>query len=233
MIEPFFADPGSMFIHGITFGGHPVSCAIALANLEIMEREDMIGHVQRMTPEFRDASSTGSPRSIRWSATCAATARSTRFELVKDKETKATFTPAERDVLIKQFFVPRARELGVYMRVDDRAETAAQFSPPLVAGRAELDEFMGVFRQVLDEAYDRFVVSPSVTMTRTLQNFVGGRLGRRDRRRRAHGRLPGDRRDAGRGAERESARTSRRATARRARCAARAGPRSRSSTAPR
>jgi hypothetical protein len=47
------------------------------------------------------------------------------------------------------------------MRVDDRAETAAQFSPPLVAGRAELDEFMGVFRQVLDEAYDRFVLNPS------------------------------------------------------------------------
>jgi adenosylmethionine-8-amino-7-oxononanoate aminotransferase len=82
-------------------------------------------------------------------------------ELVKDKATKATFTPAERDVLIKQFMVPRARELGVYMRVDDRAETAAQFSPPLVAGRAELDEFMGVFRQVLDEAWERFVESPA------------------------------------------------------------------------
>ena len=76
---------------------------------------------------------------------------------MKDKETKATFTPAERDELIKTFFVPRARELGVYMRVDDRAETAAQFSPPLVAGREELDEFLGVFRQVLDEAYERFV----------------------------------------------------------------------------
>ena len=63
------------------------------------------------------------------------------LELVKDKETKATFAPDERDHLIKQVIVPRARELGVYMRVDDRAETAAQFSPPLVATRAELDEY--------------------------------------------------------------------------------------------
>ena len=160
VVEPFFADPASMFVHGITFGGHPVSCAIALANLEIMEREDMIGHVQRMAPEFRGAFDRLAEEhpmvgDVRGDGAFYS------FELVKDKETKATFTPAERDVLIKQFMVPRARELGVYMRVDDRAETAAQFSPPLVAGRAELEEFMGVFRQVLDEAWERFVVSPA------------------------------------------------------------------------
>jgi 4-aminobutyrate aminotransferase-like enzyme len=51
----------------------------------------------------------------------------------------------------------------VYMRVDDRAETAAQFSPPLVAGRAELDEFMGVLRTVLDEAWERYVESPALS----------------------------------------------------------------------
>ena len=79
------------------------------------------------------------------------------LELVKEKDTKATFTPTERDELIKGFIVPRARELGVYMRVDDRAETAAQFAPPLVAGPAELDEFLDVLRQVLDEAWERQV----------------------------------------------------------------------------
>jgi 4-aminobutyrate aminotransferase-like enzyme len=79
------------------------------------------------------------------------------LELVKDKRTKETFAPAERDDLIKRFIVPRARERGVYMRVDDRAETAAQFSPPLVAGPAELDEFLGVLRPVLDEAWDAYV----------------------------------------------------------------------------
>jgi adenosylmethionine-8-amino-7-oxononanoate aminotransferase len=156
VIEPFFGDPKTMLIHGITFGGHPLSCAIALANLEVFERENLIGHVQEMTPVFQDAFGRLADEhplvgDLRGDGCFYS------FELVKDKATKATFTPEERDVLIKQFFVPRARELGVYMRVDDRAETAAQFSPPLVAGQAELDEFLGIFRQVLDEAYERFV----------------------------------------------------------------------------
>ena len=52
VVEPFFAEPPTAFTHGLTFGGHPLSCAIALANIEIMESEGMIGHVQRMTPEY-------------------------------------------------------------------------------------------------------------------------------------------------------------------------------------
>ena len=54
MIEPFFGDPKTMLIHGITFGGHPLSCAIALANLEVFERDDLIGHVREMTPVFQE-----------------------------------------------------------------------------------------------------------------------------------------------------------------------------------
>jgi adenosylmethionine-8-amino-7-oxononanoate aminotransferase len=157
VIEPFFAEPARAFTHGITFGGHPLSCAIALANLAIMEREDLIGRVQRHTSEFRarcqalvdEHPMVGDLRGdgYFWS-----------LELVKDKETKETFTPAERDELIKGFLTPRARELGVYMRFDDRAETAAQFSPPLVAGQAEFDEMTSVLRQVLDEAWERINV---------------------------------------------------------------------------
>ncbi|MEX2102922.1 MAG: aminotransferase class III-fold pyridoxal phosphate-dependent enzyme, partial [Gaiellaceae bacterium] len=157
VIEPFFAEPKRTLTHGITFGGHPLSCAIALANLEIFEREDLIGHVQRHTDEFRarceklldEHPMVGDVRGdgYFWS-----------LELVKDKETKETFEPEERDELIKGFIVPRARELGVYMRVDDRAETAAQFAPPLVAGPPELDEMTGVLRQVLDEAWERINV---------------------------------------------------------------------------
>jgi adenosylmethionine-8-amino-7-oxononanoate aminotransferase len=152
--EPFFDAPKTAFLHGITFGGHPVACAIALANIGILEREDLIGRVRRYTDEFRarcaelvdDHPMVGDLRGdgYFWS-----------LELVKDKETKETFTPEERDDLIKGFLTPRARELGVYMRFDDRAETAAQFAPPLVAGPAEFDEMVGVLRQVLDEAWER------------------------------------------------------------------------------
>jgi adenosylmethionine-8-amino-7-oxononanoate aminotransferase len=157
VVEPFFSEPKRTLTHGITFGGHPLSCAIALANLEIFEREDLIGRVQRHTDEFRarceklldEHPMVGDVRGdgYFWS-----------LELVKDKETKETFAPDERDELIKEFIVPRARELGVYMRVDDRAETAAQFAPPLVAGPEEFDEMVGVLRQVLDEAWERINV---------------------------------------------------------------------------
>ena len=154
VIAPFFDEPKRTFMHGITFGGHPVSCAIALANIRIMEREDLIGHVQRHMDGFR-----ATFEELAASHPMIGDVRGDGFfyslELVKDKETKEGFPPDERDELIKGFLLPRARELGVYFRVDDRAETAAQFSPPLVAGPAELDEFVGVLRQVLDEAWDR------------------------------------------------------------------------------
>jgi adenosylmethionine-8-amino-7-oxononanoate aminotransferase len=154
VVEPFFDEPKRAFTHGITFGGHPLCCAIALANLDLFERDDLIGRVQRYMGEFRarceqladEHPMVGEVRGDGYFYS---------LELVKDKETKETFAPAERDELIKSFLVPRARELGVYMRVDDRAETAAQFSPPLVAGPAEFDEMTGVLRQVLDEAWDR------------------------------------------------------------------------------
>jgi adenosylmethionine-8-amino-7-oxononanoate aminotransferase len=157
VIEPFFSQPKAAFTHGITFGGHPLSCAIALANLEIFEREGLVGRVQRYTDEFR-----GRCERLRDEHPMVGDVRGDGYfwslELVKDKETKETFTPAERDELIKEFLTPRARELGVYMRFDDRGETCAQFAPPLVAGPAELDEMVGVLRQVLDEAWDRINV---------------------------------------------------------------------------
>ena len=160
VIEPFFSEAKTAFTHGITFGGHPLSCAIALANLEIFEREDLVGRSQRLGPELRarceqlldEHPMVGDVRGDGYFYS---------LELVKDKETKETFTPAERDDLIKTFLTPRARELGVYMRFDDRGETCAQFAPPLVAGPAEFEEMIGVLRQVLDET--RYRINVRVT----------------------------------------------------------------------
>src|ERR671935_987184 len=50
--EPFMHDK-AMFGHGFTFGGHPVACAVAMANLDIFEREDLNAHVRRKEVEFR------------------------------------------------------------------------------------------------------------------------------------------------------------------------------------
>jgi adenosylmethionine-8-amino-7-oxononanoate aminotransferase len=153
-IEPFFREATASFTHGITFGGHPLSCAIALANLDVMEREDLVGRARGLGPQLRERCET-----LRDEHPMVGDVRGEGYfyslELVKDKETKETFTPPERDELIRSFLVPRARELGVYMRFDDRGETCAQFAPPLVAGPEEFDEMVGVLRQVLDEAWER------------------------------------------------------------------------------
>jgi adenosylmethionine-8-amino-7-oxononanoate aminotransferase len=154
VVEPFFDEPATAFVHGITFGGHPLSCAIGLANLEIFEREGLVERSDRLGRELRarcealmaDHPMVGDVRGDGYFYS---------LELVKDTETKETFAPAERDDLIKGFLTPRARELGVYMRFDDRGETCAQFAPPLVAGPEEFDEMVGVLRQVLDEAWER------------------------------------------------------------------------------
>ena len=50
--EPFM-EGKNMFVHGLTFGGHPVSAAAAMANLDIFEREDLCGHVLAKEGEFR------------------------------------------------------------------------------------------------------------------------------------------------------------------------------------
>ena len=174
VIEPFFADPGSMFIHGITFGGHPVSCAIALANLEIMEREDLIGHVQRMTPEFRGAFDTLAEEhpmvgDVRGDGCFYS------FELVKDKETKATFTPdrARRaDQAVHGPARARARRLHARGRPrrDGGAVLPAARRRPRGAGRVHGRVPPGARRGV--RALRR---QPGrLTMTRTLQNFIGG-----------------------------------------------------------
>jgi adenosylmethionine-8-amino-7-oxononanoate aminotransferase len=154
VVEPFFSEATASFVHGITFGGHPLSCAVALANLDVYEREGLIGRVQRLGPELRarceallaEHPMVGDVRGDGYFYS---------LELVKNKETKETFAPAERDELIKKVMTPRARELGVYMRFDDRGETCAQFAPPFVAGPEEFDVMAGVLRQVLDEAWER------------------------------------------------------------------------------
>src|SRR6266508_1509258 len=95
-----------------------------------------------------------------------------QLELVKDKETRETFTPAERDELIKGFLIPRTRELGVYMRFDDRGETCAQFSPPLVAGPALIEERKEEFARELSlEQGKPYVAEAIPDIEETAENF--------------------------------------------------------------
>ncbi|MEV0582022.1 aspartate aminotransferase family protein [Nonomuraea sp. NPDC050310] len=150
LFEPFKAE-GEMFAHGYTFGGHPVSAAVALANLDLFEREDLLGHVTRNEPAFRqtlerlyDLPIVGDVRGSGyfWG-----------IELVKDKTTKETFSAEESERLIRGFLSHALYDAGLYCRADDRGDPVIQLSPPLIAGQKEFDEIESILRGVLTDAW--------------------------------------------------------------------------------
>jgi adenosylmethionine-8-amino-7-oxononanoate aminotransferase len=149
VIEPFLTETG-MFSHGITFGGHPVMCAIALKNIEIMRRERILEHVRENEDAFRATLSQLLELPI------VGDLRGTGFfyaiELVKDKETRETFTAEESERLLRGFLSNALFEHGLICRADDRGDPVVQISPPLVATQAEFDEIVRILGDVLEEA---------------------------------------------------------------------------------
>jgi adenosylmethionine-8-amino-7-oxononanoate aminotransferase len=77
------------------------------------------------------------------------------LELVKDKETRETFSDEECERLLRGFLTPRMFEAGLICRADDRGDPVIQISPPLVAGHAEIEELVGILGDVLAEAWQR------------------------------------------------------------------------------
>ena len=154
VMEPFL-DATSIYSHGVTFGGHPVMCAIALKNIEIMKREGIIEHVRDTQDVFRAKLETLLDLPI------VGDVRGTGFfyaiELVKDKETKATFDDAECESLLRGFLSPALFEAGLICRQDDRGDPVIQISPPLIAGEVEMDEIVGILGTVLAVASERML----------------------------------------------------------------------------
>ena len=157
VMEPFL-EARSSFLHGITFGGHPVQAAIALKNLEIMRRERIVEHVAEEQDAFRETLAQLLDLPI------AGDLRGTGFfyalELVKDKETRQTFDDDESEWLLRGFLSGRLYERGLICRADDRGDPVVQISPPLVAGQAEFDEITGILGDVLEEASQRIAGQP-------------------------------------------------------------------------
>ena len=152
VMEPFL-EATSMYTHGLTFGGHPVMCAIALKNIEIMKREQINEHVRANEAAFRstleqllDLPIVGDVRGAGFFYA---------VELVRDKETRATFSDEECETLLRGFLSPRLFEKGLICRADDRGDPVVQISPPLVATQTEFDEMTGILGEVLSEAWER------------------------------------------------------------------------------
>jgi adenosylmethionine-8-amino-7-oxononanoate aminotransferase len=152
--EPFMQDK-SMFAHGFTFGGHPVAAAVAAANLDIFEREDLCNHVLAKEAEFRavleDLRDLPIVGDVRGQGFFQA------VELVKDQETKETFSEEESEQLLYGFVSGELYARGLICRADDRGDPVVQLAPPLISDTEQFEQIGAVLRSVLSEAWDRIV----------------------------------------------------------------------------
>ena len=142
-----------MYTHGITFGGHPVMCAIALKNIEIMKRERIVENVRDNGDAFRDTLAQLLDLDI--VGDLRGTGYFYALELVKDKETREGFSDEDSETLLRGFLSPTLFERGLICRADDRGDPVVQISPPLIATQTEFDEIAGILGDVLTEAQER------------------------------------------------------------------------------
>jgi hypothetical protein len=152
LFEPFATGTAS-FAHGYTWGGHPVAAAVALANLDVFEREALNEHVTENSPRFRatlerllDLPIVGDVRGDGYFF---------GIELVKDKSSRETFDDDESERLLRGFLSKALFDAGLYCRADDRGDPVIQLSPPLVCDQSHFDEIEQILRAVLTEAWSR------------------------------------------------------------------------------
>lgn len=149
---PFY-EGDNTFLHGYTFGGHPVSAAVGLANLDIFEREGLNQHVL----DNENAFFTTLQKLL--DLPIVGDVRGNGFfygiELVKDKATKETFTDEETERVLYGFLSKALYDNGLYCRADDRGDPVVQLAPPLISDQSTFDEIEGILRTVLTEAWTK------------------------------------------------------------------------------
>jgi adenosylmethionine-8-amino-7-oxononanoate aminotransferase len=150
--EPFLHGK-AIFNHGFTFGGHPIACATALANIDVIEREGLNervlqneGKLRAVLESLRDLPIVGDVRGAGYFQA---------IELVKDQETKETFSHDEAEKLLRGFLSAELYQRGLICRTDDRGDPIVQLSPPLIAGEEQFEEIESILRPVLSEASER------------------------------------------------------------------------------
>lgn len=147
--EPFVSGR-TTFMHGLTWGGHPLSAAVSLAVLDILEREDVLGHVREQEPQIR--ARLEAMRGLPLVGDVRGAGHFWAIELVKDTATRETFTGAECDWLLRDVLTQRIWDAGLICRLDDRADPVIQLAPPLVADLGLIDEMLDILAEALVHA---------------------------------------------------------------------------------
>jgi adenosylmethionine-8-amino-7-oxononanoate aminotransferase len=150
LAEPFY-QADNTFLHGYTFGGHPVSAAVGIANLDIFEREGLNQHVLDNEAAFlttlqklHDLPIVGDVRGNGFFY---------GIELVKDKATRETLSDDECERVLYGFLSKALFDNGLYCRADDRGDPVVQLAPPLISDQSTFDEIEQILRSVLAEAW--------------------------------------------------------------------------------
>ncbi len=132
-----------VFAHGFTYSGHPVACAVAVKTLEIYERINIVGHVQKVAPVFearlkalRDHPLVGETRGVGLIGA---------VELVKDKATKQSFEPRQG---VGPKFVALAQEEGLICRAI--AGDSIALCPPMVINADEINQMFDSLGRALE-----------------------------------------------------------------------------------
>ncbi len=137
---------GASFANGFTYSGHPVACAAALKNIEIIEREDICGHVREVGPymqeRLRELAGLPIVGDVRGSHLMGC------IECVADKDTKAPFDAGAK----------------VGKRIDDHCQarglilrplgSRCVFSPPLTINREQIDRMVDIMRESIEATVD-------------------------------------------------------------------------------
>jgi adenosylmethionine-8-amino-7-oxononanoate aminotransferase len=153
--DPFMHGTES-FSHGITFGGHPISCAVALANLDAFVEDGVLENVRAHESDFR--AMLESLRDIPIVGDVRGAGYFHAIELVKDQTTKESFSDAESETLLRGFLSGELYRRGLICRADDRGDPVIQLSPPLIAGPEQFAEIEAILRPLLTEATERMTL---------------------------------------------------------------------------
>lgn len=149
MVRKSIADEfndGPGFLHGLTFGGHPVCTAAALANLDIMLEEDLAGQARATGAYLRDQleERLGDHPNV---GDIRGAGLFLGIEVVADKATKES-PPYGADAL--NWMTAEMKARGFIVRNDSRGDPTTQLCPPLVITREECDRTVDMLEQVFD-----------------------------------------------------------------------------------
>jgi adenosylmethionine-8-amino-7-oxononanoate aminotransferase len=126
------------FTHGATWGGHPVSTAVAVANISAMRDDGILDNVRALEPHFQqglDAVVDAHPSVREWRGTGFFYA----LEFTGDRRTGRELTEKQQVELVREVMPRAMRAVNLITRPDDRGATLLMLSPPLVADREVLD----------------------------------------------------------------------------------------------